>query len=334
MDSSAGGATAWHTAGREAAQPMQPARVELQASDPGQLVEALAPVVEEVSIRSLRGSGFDARLRLVPLPQVALFTIALGPAQVLQPAPRGFTGITLPLSGTFEVRECGRAPTFSTGAFHLARSREPFDFRTPGECRVLVAHLDNALLEEHARSLDAPVGWLDQMPTTHASKEPEWGSVVGFLRYAWQELQREGSTLHAPRVAREVENTIASMVVAAALCEPSLRSATPAHLRRAEEFLTAHVTAPVSLAEVGRAAGVSPRTLSRAFRRRHGVGVMGFLKQRRLEAARGALQVAEPESTSVTEVALRYGFGNPGRFAAEYRKAFGEYPSETLGARG
>ncbi len=58
------------------------------------------------------------------------------------------------------------------------------------------------------------------------------------------------------------------------------------------------------------------------------------MKQRRLEAARVALQMAAPESTSVTEVALRYGFGNPGRFAAEYHKAFGEYPSETLGARG
>jgi transcriptional regulator GlxA family with amidase domain len=61
---------------------------------------------------------------------------------------------------------------------------------------------------------------------------------------------------------------------------------------------------------------------------------MGFLKQRRLEAAREALEMAEPECTSVTGVALRYGFGNPGRFAAEYHKAFGEYPSETLGARG
>jgi AraC-like DNA-binding protein len=334
MAGSAVGASASHAAVQEAAQPMQPGRIELQASDPGQLVEALAPLVEEVSIRSLRGSGFDARLRIVPLPGVALFSVSLSPAQVLQPAPRGFIGITVPLSGSFDVRECGRAQTFSMGAFHLARSREPFDLRTPTGSRVLVAHLDTALLEEHARSLDAPEGWSDRIPTAHASKEPEWASVLGLLRYVWQELQREGSALHAPQVAREVENTIAAMVAAAALCERPPRQATPAHLRRAEEFLTAHLAAPVSLAEVGRAAGASPRTLSRAFRRRHGVGVMGFLKQRRLEAAREALEMAEPECTSVTGVALRYGFGNPGRFAAEYHKAFGEYPSETLGARG
>ena len=323
-----------HARLREAVQPMQPPSVELQASDPDQLAEGLGSVVEEVSISSLRSSGFDARLRLAPLPHVALFTISVSPARVLQPAPRGFTGITVPLSIPFEIHECGRVQNFSTGSFHLARSREPFDFRAPRGSRVLVAHLDNALLEEHARSYDAPRGWSDRIPSRHSSEEPEWASVLGFLRHVWHELQREGSSLHAPRVVREVENTIASMAVAAALCERPPRQATPAHLQRAEEFLEAHVAAPLSLAEVGRAAGVSPRTLSRAFRKRHGVGVMGFLKQRRLEAAREALQMAEPEGTSVTGVALRYGFGNPGRFAAEYRKTFGEYPSETLGGRG
>jgi hypothetical protein len=190
MAGSAVGASASHAAVQEAAQPMQPGRIELQASDPGQLVEALAPLVEEVSIRSLRGSGFDARLRIVPLPGVALFSVSLSPAQVLQPAPRGFIGITVPLSGSFDVRECGRAQTFSMGAFHLARSREPFDLRTPTGSRVLVAHLDTALLEEHARSLDAPEGWSDRIPTAHASKEPEWASVLGLLRYVWQELPR------------------------------------------------------------------------------------------------------------------------------------------------
>ncbi len=72
------------------------------------------------------------------------------------------------------------------------------------------------------------------------------------------------------------------------------------------------------------------RTLSRAFRSRHGLGVMGFLKRRRLETVRGELLAAEPGSTSVTQVALRYGFAHLGRFSVEYRKLFGERPSETL----
>ena len=35
----------------------------------------------------------------------------------------------------------------------------------------------------------------------------------------------------------------------------------------------------------------------------------------------------------MTLVAMRYGFGHQGRFAATYRDAFGELPSETLARR-
>jgi transcriptional regulator GlxA family with amidase domain len=101
-------------------------------------------------------------------------------------------------------------------------------------------------------------------------------------------------------------------------------------LRRAEEFLGASVSKPVSLAKVAAVAGVSVRTLSRGFRERHGIGPMGFLRRLRLEAARRDLLLADPAETSVTEVAHRYGLAHLGRFAVAYRSLFGESPSETL----
>ena len=59
---------------------------------------------------------------------------------------------------------------------------------------------------------------------------------------------------------------------------------------------------------------------------------MGFLKIRRLELTRQMLLAPRPETT-VSGVAAGMGFGNAGRFSAEYRKCFQENPSETL-ARG
>jgi AraC-like DNA-binding protein len=79
--------------------------------------------------------------------------------------------------------------------------------------------------------------------------------------------------------------------------------------------------------------GLSVRSLTRAFQKRHGMGPIRFLRLRRLEAARRDLLAAEPGSASVTEVMHRYGFGHPGRFAAQYRRQFGESPSVTLVSR-
>jgi transcriptional regulator GlxA family with amidase domain len=101
-------------------------------------------------------------------------------------------------------------------------------------------------------------------------------------------------------------------------------------LRRAEEFLAARLSEAVSLPDVAAAAGVSVRTLSRGFRDRHGVGPIGFLHRRRLEAARRDLLAPARGYATVTKVAHRYGFAHAGRFAIAYRRAFGESPSTTL----
>jgi hypothetical protein len=57
-----------------------------------------------------------------------------------------------------------------------------------------------------------------------------------------------------------------------------------------------------------------------------------YLRSARYVRVREALSRAEPEQ-SVTEIALRWGFTHMGGFSVEYRKRFGESPSETLRRR-
>jgi AraC-like DNA-binding protein len=57
---------------------------------------------------------------------------------------------------------------------------------------------------------------------------------------------------------------------------------------------------------------------------------MAFWRRARFEAARRDLFLADPDETSVTEVAHRYRFAHLGRFAVAYRWLFGESPIETL----
>ena len=78
---------------------------------------------------------------------------------------------------------------------------------------------------------------------------------------------------------------------------------------------------------------LSVRALQYGFKRDFDMPPMAYLKRVRLRHAHQALRASYPEITTVAAVARELGFLHLGRFAAVYRKAFGESPSETLRRR-
>lgn len=97
---------------------------------------------------------------------------------------------------------------------------------------------------------------------------------------------------------------------------------------RATRFIEQHAHEDLSLAAIARHGGVSPRALQYGFRRHLGCTPLAFLRRVRLDLARQALR--NGSSTSVSDVAVRFGFFNPGRFATAYRDVFGEQPGRTI----
>jgi transcriptional regulator GlxA family with amidase domain len=87
---------------------------------------------------------------------------------------------------------------------------------------------------------------------------------------------------------------------------------------------------PLSVGAFCTGMGVSQRTLLRAFRAVHGVSPSRYLQSVRLLQAREMLLSMNVETGTVTQVAMRLGFLELGRFAALYRRTFGETPSATL----
>lgn len=103
-------------------------------------------------------------------------------------------------------------------------------------------------------------------------------------------------------------------------------------LRKAREFLDAKAHTPVYLAELCGAVGVPERTLRDTFQTMLGVSPLKYLQLRRMRQARATLQQANKDTHSVKSIALDNGFWELGRFAVEYKRLFGESPSETLAA--
>jgi len=101
-------------------------------------------------------------------------------------------------------------------------------------------------------------------------------------------------------------------------------------LRQAELVIEAAGRHPIQVSDVCRASGSSWRTLNYAFREKYGTTVEWYMKARRLNGLRRDLQQPDPTTTTISEVAAGWGFWHMGMLAADYRRLFGELPSETL----
>jgi AraC-like DNA-binding protein len=105
---------------------------------------------------------------------------------------------------------------------------------------------------------------------------------------------------------------------------------TPHQERRAKEWLDARVDGRVSLAELARACELSVRHFSRAFRESTGQAPYAWLLERRLERARGLLELT---SLTLRDVATRSGFANQSHFTRAFTRAYGLPPGAFRRAR-
>jgi AraC-like DNA-binding protein len=114
-----------------------------------------------------------------------------------------------------------------------------------------------------------------------------------------------------------------------ALLERDDKAPASSLVRNIEELIESNWQKVIDIERLAAQAGVSARTLFRAFQQARGYSPMVFAKNVRLKRARDFLMSGDP-SVSVTGVALQCNFSNMGHFSKDFHEAFGERPSETL----
>lgn len=123
---------------------------------------------------------------------------------------------------------------------------------------------------------------------------------------------------------------LAALAQARGVCPPAAKARRAAAISTAEAYIERHACDDPRVREIAQAVGVSERTLEYAFIERFGIGPKEFITGYRFSAVRRALRAADRRMTRVSELANAWGFWHMGQFAAEYRRRFGELPSETL----
>src|ERR671912_708368 len=96
------------------------------------------------------------------------------------------------------------------------------------------------------------------------------------------------------------------------------------HLLRAKDLADARYFEPLAVADLARAARLSPAHFAREFRRTFGETPHQYLLTRRLERAASLLRSTD---RSVAEICLTVGLRSVGSFTTSFGKAYGMSPT-------
>jgi len=102
----------------------------------------------------------------------------------------------------------------------------------------------------------------------------------------------------------------------------------PRSVKRAQDYIHAHPANKLDMSTLAEVAGCSYRTLQRGFLDAFDATPQQYIRKIRLIEVRRELLSSGPKD-NVANIARRWGFAHMGRFAQEYAKEFGEFPSET-----
>lgn len=157
------------------------------------------------------------------------------------------------------------------------------------------------------------------------------------LRRVSQSLAQIKAVENSSKIIRELEFTlIRHLLLAITDSQPTdrlkLTNRKQIVLQRARDYMEANADKPITVLELAQASGSCVRTLEYVFRDYFDVTPKAYLKSRRLVAVRHELVRSLHSRSLINEVANRWGFWHMSQFAADYRRFFGELPSETLRA--
>jgi AraC-like DNA-binding protein len=97
------------------------------------------------------------------------------------------------------------------------------------------------------------------------------------------------------------------------------------HLLAAKDLADARYSEPLTVADLARAAHLSPAHFSREFRRAYGEAPHQYLLTRRLERAAALLRTTDG---SVTDICFAVGLVSVGSFTTSFRRIYGVTPTE------
>ncbi|MBC7631848.1 helix-turn-helix domain-containing protein [Aeromicrobium sp.] len=283
--------------------------------------------------------GFHATVNAIRLRDVTMAYLDVQAAVTFDiPVTHDLYSVHMPLNGSAECSYNGvRVEASPFEALVVNPGTDLQMTMQPQSPQLIIRIETRALQSQFARMLghgiDTAVDFAPIMPLTSGAAN-RWQGAVQLLS---SEVMTPDSLIQQGVGAGPLEELIISSLlwVHESTHHHDLLEASHAGGRRAVRqsvtFIEENLASPLTLEDLASHAHVSVRSIQQGFHDDLGTTPMTYLRDRRLDRARGELSDAIlTDGISVTQVAEHWGFGHLGNFSSMYRKRFGETPSQTL----
>lgn len=165
---------------------------------------------------------------------------------------------------------------------------------------------------------------------------PRGRSLLAAVEFLARELDRPGGLAETPIAREQLEAFVMTQVLLAVPNSytdqlsgyaPRARSS---RLRPVLAYLEDHADQPLTPGDLARVGCMSVRTLHASFQHELGMSPMAYLRKLRLDRVHAELLRRTNPEVRISDIAMRWGFFHPSRFARQYHERFGELPSDTV----
>ena len=155
---------------------------------------------------------------------------------------------------------------------------------------------------------------------------------LAYFHTAAHDVLPPGAPSPLPEMARALVELVARALVSSRSPRPPRKSVGRRFqlIRKVEDYCAQTVDQPLGIGMLCCELGISERTLWDAFHHLTDMSPLAYMKAQRLNRAYRALRAADPTEVAVKQVCYANGFFHHGQFSRDYKRLFGEAPSETL----
>jgi len=259
----------------------------------------------------------------------------------VRPEPfRNFFLLQIPISGQAVIRLGSDELICDTTQAVMISPHMGVDMRFGGGCEHLILRIEKCDIERHLQSqlgydLDNPLEFAPLVPLL----SPGGQELRALLQLMTASLLDGNGMCSSPITRSHMVSLLMSGLLTCLNnnyreeLQRSVEIPKPAYLRKAQEYIAANLSEPITPEDIAAAAQVSTRALYAGFSDLLNTTPMRYLRQLRLDKVHETLAKADPSRVSVTDIALQAGFQHLGHFCSAYKERFGELPRETLGKR-